>query len=91
MKKNRSVFHAVVKEQLQESLGWGLQGSDAEGLREEYHPPRSRVADDSAPLRTERDAHTRVVNDTEQASISTTNIKLEDKFPAKTTGTEESL
>lgn len=56
MKKNRSVFNAVVKEQLQESPGWGLEGSDAKGLREEYHPPWSRVADDGAPLRrTERD------------------------------------
>lgn len=59
VEKNRSVFNTVVKEQLQESPGWGLQGSDAKGFREEYHSPWSRVTDDGAPLRTtERDPHT---------------------------------
>lgn len=55
MKKNWSVFNSVVKQQLQELPGWGLEGPDAKGLREEYHPPWGRVADDGAPLRTERD------------------------------------
>lgn len=56
VEKNWSVLNSVVKEQLQESPGWGLQGSDAKGLREEYHPPWSCVTDDRAALRTtERD------------------------------------
>lgn len=55
MEKHRPVLNAVVKEQLQESLGWGLEGFDAKALREEYQPPWSCVADDGAPLnRTER-------------------------------------
>lgn len=56
VEKHRSVLNAVVKEQLQELPGWRLQGSDAKGLGEEYHPPWSRVTDDGAALRTtERD------------------------------------
>lgn len=61
VEQHRPVVDAVVKEQLQESPGWGPEGSDAKALGEEYHPPRSRVADDGAPLsRTKRDHPTRL-------------------------------
>lgn len=55
MENYRPVFNTVVKEQLKELPGWGLQGSDAKGLREEYHPPWSCVTDDRASLRKQKE------------------------------------
>lgn len=75
VEKHRPVLNAVVKEQLQESLGWRVEGFEAKALSEEYRPPRSCVADDSAPLNRKR-THTylvRAVNHMEQASCCTTN------------------